>query len=116
MGAETVRGHRCEIISIGFRCAVTMLRAGRGSRLPSRLPRRPPILSGRIAVASAVLLAVNGWGGARRSPGRRISAAVRSRWLAFQRPGGADELDQEFIGADEADRWPGRDHRSDGTV
>ncbi len=117
MRAEPVRGHRSEIISIGFRRAVTMLLAGRGGRLPSRLTRRPPALIGRGAVAPAVLLAVDGWSrGTHLSAARGISAAVRCRWLVFRRPGGADESDQEFIGAREADRWPGRDHRSDGTV
>jgi hypothetical protein len=101
--AEPVRGHGCVIIGIGFESPVTMLPAGRDGRLPT--------LTGLIAVVPAVLLALNGcgWGGTRH-------IAARRRWLAFQRPGGADKPDQEFIGAREAGRWPGRDHGPDGAV
>jgi hypothetical protein len=68
MSAEPVRVHRREIIGIGFRRAFTALRASRGGRLPSRLNCRSSVLNGRIAVAPAVLLGVNGcgWGGMRR--------------------------------------------------
>jgi len=60
--AEPVRGHRCVITGIGSGNPATMLRAGRGGRLPGRLTRRPPALSGSIVVVLAVLLAVNGCG------------------------------------------------------
>jgi len=43
-------------------------------------------------------------------------AEVFCRRPAFCRSGRADQPDQELIGAHEADRRPGGDHRSDGTV
>ena len=60
--AEQVRGHRCAIIGIGSVNPVTKLPAGRGSLLLGRLILPSPILSARIAVAVAVLPAVNGFG------------------------------------------------------
>lgn len=103
MRAEPVRGDRCEITGIGFMRVVTMLRADKRGWLP----RRPPVLSGRIAVGPVVLLGVNsyGCGGMRRGSVPRVFAALLRRWLVFRCPGGADEPDQEFIRADDADRW-----------
>ena len=115
---EPVRGHRCAIVGRGFLRPITTLRAGRIGQLPGWLTRRPPTPSGRIVVAPAVLLAASdgGWGGTRPGAASRTLAAMLRRWLVFQRPAGADEPDQEFIRAYEADCWPGRDHRSGGTV
>jgi len=46
-----------------------------------------------------VLLAASdgGWGGTRPGAASRTLAAMLRRWLVFQRPGGADEPDQELI-------------------
>src|SRR5207302_1983005 len=84
--AEPVRGHRRAIIGTGSGNPVTMLRVDRDTR-------RPPTLSGQIAVARAVLLAVNGcsWGGTRLTAARRIFAEVPCRWHGCRRPGDADE-------------------------
>jgi len=62
-----------------------MLRAGRGGWLPGTLALRPPALSERIAVAPAVLSAVDdcGWDGTLRSVAHRILATMLCRWLAF---------------------------------
>src|ERR1017187_538513 len=101
MRAESVRGHRCVIIGIGFGRAVTMLCAGKVGQLPGGLTTQPPTLIGRITVAPAVLLAVSGCcgDGTRRSEARRISAAGLCRWLVIRHTGGADEPDQELIRA-----------------
>jgi hypothetical protein len=60
--AEPVCGHCGVIIGFGFADPATVLCAGRGYRLSSMLIRRPPTLTGQIAVTLGVLVAVNGGG------------------------------------------------------
>src|SRR6185437_14126652 len=116
--AEPVRGHRRLIASAGPKRLIVTLSAGGDGRLPGALTRGPPRRAWRAALAPSGTLAVGGWGrdSTPRGTAGRTSAEVRCRRPAVCRPACADEPDQKFVRAHQADRRPGRDDRPGGTV
>ena len=118
LGTQPVRGHRGVIDGTGLRHCLVTLPAGGDGRRPGDLSRGLPFLVWCVALAPAGGLGAGGCGRGSRScssAGGSVAEAL-ARWPVFYCPGRADEPDQEFVAAHQANCRPGRDHRPDGTV
>src|ERR1700733_10149598 len=110
LNAQPVSSHRPIVDGICLGHLVILLRVRGGTRVRGWLPPRSWRLTQCLALALAALSFASrgGWKGAHEGAAGHAVPIGLCRWSLLERPGSADQPDQEFIRSHEADRRPGR--------